>query len=92
MPVRSADLGAPSSPARSVEGVDPETLMSRSYRQFQLERGLPALEERVQRLEVSGHPPGRLAHSWWFGLFGFCGASPVVVCSPAFSCCLFCLP
>ncbi|KAL4426270.1 hypothetical protein ABPG77_009885, partial [Micractinium sp. CCAP 211/92] len=35
-----------------VEGVDPETLMSRSYRQFQLERGLPALEERVQRLEA----------------------------------------
>lgn len=41
--------------------MEPEALMSLSYRQFQLERGLPALEARVQRLEASGARPGRAA-------------------------------
>lgn len=35
-----------------VEGVEPETLMSLSYRQFQMERALPALEARVAKLEA----------------------------------------
>ncbi|GAB4818279.1 hypothetical protein N2152v2_005325 [Parachlorella kessleri] len=35
-----------------VEGADPETLMRLSYRQFQTERALPALEARVARLEA----------------------------------------
>lgn len=35
-----------------VEGADPEQLMWLSYRQFQTERALPALEARVARFEV----------------------------------------
>ncbi|PRW05917.1 superkiller viralicidic activity 2-like 2 isoform B [Chlorella sorokiniana] len=35
-----------------VEGVDPESLMQRSYRQFQMERALPSLEARVAKLEA----------------------------------------
>ncbi|EFN51100.1 hypothetical protein CHLNCDRAFT_141429 [Chlorella variabilis] len=35
-----------------VEGVEPEELMARSYRQFQMERALPQLEARVRRLEA----------------------------------------
>lgn len=34
-----------------VEGASPEELMRRSYRQFQLQRSLPQLEERVEKLE-----------------------------------------
>ena len=40
-------------PACRHEGVEPEALMQRSYRQFQAERALPALEARAARLEVS---------------------------------------
>lgn len=39
--------------SRRVDGVDPESLMQRSYRQFQMERALPSLEARVTKLEVS---------------------------------------
>ncbi|KAI3427412.1 hypothetical protein D9Q98_010327 [Chlorella vulgaris] len=35
-----------------VEGVEPEQLMARSYRQFQMERALPELEARVAKLEA----------------------------------------
>ena len=42
----------PTAPPHRVEGVDPEALMARSYRQFQCERALPGLEARVARLEV----------------------------------------
>ncbi|KAI7836432.1 hypothetical protein COHA_009701 [Chlorella ohadii] len=35
-----------------VDGVDPESLMQRSYRQFQMERALPSLEARVTKLEA----------------------------------------
>ncbi|KAL6782801.1 hypothetical protein ACKKBG_A08170 [Auxenochlorella protothecoides x Auxenochlorella symbiontica] len=34
-----------------VEGVEPEELMHRSYRQFQTERLLPALQQKLRRLE-----------------------------------------
>ena len=40
-----------------VEGVQPEELMARSYRQFQMERALPGLQARVARLEVSAGAP-----------------------------------
>lgn len=34
--------------------MEPEQLMARSYRQFQMERALPELEARVAKLEVGG--------------------------------------
>jgi hypothetical protein len=36
-----------------VEGVEPEQLMRRSYRQYQAECELPALERRVAQLKAS---------------------------------------
>jgi hypothetical protein len=45
-------------PLRRVEGVEPEELMARSYRQFQTERALPGLEARVKKLEVRRHSRG----------------------------------
>jgi hypothetical protein len=36
------------------EGADPEQLIRLSYRQFQTERALPALEAQVKKLEVRG--------------------------------------
>lgn len=54
-----------------VEGVDPETLMQRSYRQFQMERALPGLEARVARLEV-GRCMGIVAAG--MGFAGLCAA------------------
>ena len=35
-----------------VEGANPEALLRASYRQFQMERSLPDLEQKVQDLEV----------------------------------------
>ena len=35
-----------------VEGANPEALLRASYRQFQMERSLPALEKKVHQLEV----------------------------------------
>ena len=46
---------------RRVQGVEPEQLMALSYRQFQMERALPALEARVARLEVRACPPNARA-------------------------------
>ena len=40
-----------------MQGVEPEQLMALSYRQFQMERALPALEAQVARLEVRARPP-----------------------------------
>lgn len=50
-----------------VEGVEPEELMHRSYRQFQTERLLPALQQKLRRLEVGRdslyHVEGMLCRS-----------------------------
>ena len=35
-----------------VEGVEPEELMRRSYRQFQTERSLPTLHRKLKLLQV----------------------------------------
>lgn len=35
-----------------VEGIEPEELMRRSYRQFQTERRLPGMKKKLEELQV----------------------------------------